>query len=197
MVSHLLRSTSSKTDSDGTSSEFGGPNGELVAEGSVQSSFDPSNFVSFLESPISSSESQVDQSRMLLNQSIISARLFHFDQLRPPHEYRSKLSAAFWRQNGLPPLKLVIDDGKHDSESAMNTFLSFLEVILDTNNYYLPSSSDNDDWVYVIEDCRCVSFVFLLQQMKGSDVFKNLFVYRYWNSWNSDMLVVVPRMVED
>ncbi|CAD7970395.1 unnamed protein product, partial [Amoebophrya sp. A120] len=47
-------------------------------------------------------------------------------------------------------------------------------------------------WVYVIEDCMCNTFVFLLQQKRP-----DLFIYKYWNGHNSDLIFIQPTRVED
>ena len=50
---------------------------------------------------------------------------------------------------------------------------------------------DANSWVYVVEDCMCNTFVFMLQDKRP-----DLYIYKYWNGHNSDLIVIQPKPVE-
>eukprot|EP00392_Amoebophrya_sp_AT5.2_P001613 g1615.t1 len=112
----------------------------------------------------------------------VPPHLFHFDQTRISQSLIDRIATTLPKLSppASAPILFVVDDGKHDSQTAWITFRTFIPLL------------QGDDWVYALEDCMCNTFVYLLQGKRP-----DLFIYKYWNGDNSDLIFVTPKRVED
>ncbi|CAD7973650.1 unnamed protein product, partial [Amoebophrya sp. A25] len=149
--------------------------------------------------------------------------LYLFDQTRIFQQILDRVQNSFPKDY---PVMLVVDDGKHDSQSAWVTFRTFVGLFPQASTSSSNSGSTGDaeestprrvgdptaatfqsspradatrsqsikdanSWVYVVEDCMCNTFVFMLQDKRP-----DLYIYKYWNGHNSDLIIIQPKPVD-